>query len=149
MQIEIHGDAVAAAEITALIESWDQALRERDPAGLTAVYADDVRVFDIGAQLQDSAAYGEQWRACLPWFGNEAWIERRGMQLYAGTEFAFLHGFTRVGGERSPAPADTPWIRVTVGYRKVDGAWRVEHEHASMPIDFEAGKPVPIFGDPI
>lgn len=149
MQIEIHGDSVAAAEVTALIESWDQALRARDLDGLIARYADDVRVFDVGAQLQDRAAYHEQWQACLPWFGDRAWIERRGMQLFAGPELAFLQGFIRVGGERSPAPEDTPWIRVTVCYRKVDGAWRVEHEHASMPIDFEAGKPVPIFGDPI
>ena len=149
MQIEVHGDPVAATEITALIETWDQALRARDARGLTADYADDVRVFDLGTQLGTRAAYREQWQACLPWFGNQPWIERRGMQLFAGPELAFLHGFTRVGGERSPAPEDTPWIRVTVCYRKVDGAWRVEHEHASMPIDFEAGKPVPIFGDPV
>ena len=149
MQIEIHGDRAAAAEIMALIETWDRALRARDASALTAEYADEVRVFDVGAQLQDRAACREQWQAFLPWFGNEAWIERRGMQLHAAPELAFLHGFTRVGGERSPAPEDTPWIRVTVCYRKVDGAWRIEHEHASMPIDFEAGKPVPIFGDPL
>ena len=148
MQIEIYGDAAAAAEITAQVETWDQALRARDADGLTADYADDVRVFDIGAQLQDRDAYREQWLACLPWFGNRAWIERRGMQLFAGPELAFLHGYTRVGGERSPAPGETPWLRVTVCYRKIDGAWRVVHEHASRPIDFEAGKPVPILGDP-
>ncbi len=147
MHIEVHGEA--AAEITALIKTWDEALRARDADALTAEYADAVCIFDVGSQLRDRNAYREQWQACLPWFGDRAWIDRRGMQLFAGSDIAFLHGFTRVGGERSPKPEDTPWMRVTVCYRKVDGDWRVEHEHASMPIDFEAGEPIPFLGEPV
>jgi ketosteroid isomerase-like protein len=27
------------------------------------------------------------------------------------------------------------WWRATICYRKVDGAWQVTHEHASVPFD--------------
>ena len=148
MQIEIHGDEAAAAEILALVESWDDALRSLDAEALTADYSETPRIFDIGAQIGSRDDYREHWRACLPWFGERAWIERRAMQLFATSELAFLCGYTRVGGDRSPPPAETPWLRVTVCYRRIDGAWRAVHEHASMPFDFEAGAPLPILGDP-
>ena len=72
MHIEVHGEAAAAAEITALIKTWDEALRARDADALTAEYADAVCVFDVGSQLRDRNAYREQWQACLPWFGERS-----------------------------------------------------------------------------
>jgi hypothetical protein len=32
-------------------------------------------------------------------------------------------------------------VRVTDGYRKVNGHWLVEHEHVSVPVDLDTGKP--------
>jgi hypothetical protein len=38
-----------------------------------------------------------------------------------------------------PTPADHPcgqtWMRVTVGYRRIDGKWKVTHEHVSVPFN--------------
>jgi ketosteroid isomerase-like protein len=38
-----------------------------------------------------------------------------------------------------PTPADHPcgqtWMRVTVGYRRIDGKWKVIHEHVSIPFN--------------
>jgi len=31
------------------------------------------------------------------------------------------------------------WVRATVGYRKIDGKWRVAHEHASVPFYMGGG----------
>ena len=32
------------------------------------------------------------------------------------------------------------WVRVTVGYRKLDGEWVVTHEHVSVPFYMDTGK---------
>ena len=32
-------------------------------------------------------------------------------------------------------------VRVTDGYRKVDGNWLIAHEHLSVPVDYATGKP--------
>jgi len=29
------------------------------------------------------------------------------------------------------------WVRVTVGFRKMEGTWRITHEHVSVPCDLE------------
>ena len=36
------------------------------------------------------------------------------------------------------------WLRITVGYRRIDGRWRVVHEHISVPWDPMTGQMVPI-----
>ena len=32
------------------------------------------------------------------------------------------------------------WVRSTLGLRKIDGVWKVVHEHASVPFNAENGK---------
>jgi ketosteroid isomerase-like protein len=31
------------------------------------------------------------------------------------------------------------WVRATTCYRKVDGAWKIVHEHQSVPFDPHTG----------
>jgi ketosteroid isomerase-like protein len=38
------------AEVMAVLEAWGEALRKKDLDALARCYADDVLVFDIGAQ---------------------------------------------------------------------------------------------------
>jgi ketosteroid isomerase-like protein len=33
------------------------------------------------------------------------------------------------------------WVRVTICYQRQQGAWRVFHEHVSVPFDPMTGKP--------
>jgi len=32
------------------------------------------------------------------------------------------------------------WVRATVCFRKIDGQWKVTHEHISVPFDMETFK---------
>jgi hypothetical protein len=32
-------------------------------------------------------------------------------------------------------------VRVTNGYRKIDGNWLIVHSHVSVPVDLATGKP--------
>jgi ketosteroid isomerase-like protein len=32
------------------------------------------------------------------------------------------------------------WWRSTAGFRKIDGRWRITHEHNSVPFDPQTGK---------
>jgi ketosteroid isomerase-like protein len=33
-------------------------------------------------------------------------------------------------------------VRVTDGYKKVNGQWLISHEHVSVPVDLDTMKPV-------
>ena len=32
------------------------------------------------------------------------------------------------------------WWRATQGFRRIDGKWRIVHEHSSAPFDMKSGK---------
>lgn len=32
------------------------------------------------------------------------------------------------------------WVRATLGYRRIDGAWRIVHDHESVPFDPGTGR---------
>ena len=42
---------------------------------------------------------------------------------------------TRTDGEKTDV-----WVRATVCFRKIDGQWKVTHEHISVPFDMETFK---------
>lgn len=62
------------------------------------------------------------------------------MRVVAGDDTAFCHCLNHVSGKMTGGKVFDNWMRVTVGYRKIDGKWLVVHEHVSAPIDMESGK---------
>jgi ketosteroid isomerase-like protein len=50
-------------------------------------------------------------------------------------DLALAHCLHRIEPIGTDCTAGQTWIRVTVGYRRIDGQWRVIHEHVSVPYD--------------
>ena len=50
-------------------------------------------------------------------------------------EHADIRSRTRMDGEINDV-----WVRATVCFRKIDGHWKVTHEHMSVPYDMETSK---------
>jgi len=64
----------------------------------------------------------------------------RDLSITAGEDVAFSHHVYRVTGTLREGTSVEMWVRATVGYRKVDGAWMVTHAHNSVPFDVESGR---------
>ena len=67
--------------------------------------------------------------------------EHRDLEIAVDGDLAFAHCLHHV----KPIGEDLPaghWFRVTVCYRRIDGRWRVVHEHVSVPFDPTTGKVV-------
>ncbi len=60
--------------------------------------------------------------------------------LVAGEGVAFAHALNRCGGTGPDGKESTGWMRMTVGYRRMNGRWQVVHEHFSAPFDMETSK---------
>jgi ketosteroid isomerase-like protein len=60
------------------------------------------------------------------------------LTVTAGGDVAFSHALHRysgvIGGKQIAM-----WLRATTCYRKLDGTWRIAHEHQSVPFDPETG----------
>ncbi len=116
------------------IESWARALRAKDLPGVMSHYASDVVSFDLAPPLQhhrEAVARGlTEW---FPTWDGPIGYEITELAVTVGGDVAFTHSLNRLTGKRRDGEATDVWFRATVGLRKIDGEWRVVHEHASVP----------------
>jgi uncharacterized protein (TIGR02246 family) len=126
------------ASIRRLIEDWASAIRAKDIGGVVARHTDDVLMFDVPppVAVRGIDAYRETWP---PFFealtAGHAAFDITELNIAAGDTVAFATVLLRCGSAEKLAKDSTPRLRLTLGLRKVDGAWSIAHEHHSFPAD--------------
>jgi uncharacterized protein (TIGR02246 family) len=142
------GRAPADAEIRALVDDWASAVRAKDVDAVMRHYAADVVAFDLAPPLQYAGA--DALRASLaawfPTFRGPVGYDIRNLAVTAGADVAFCRSHNRISGTRTSGETTDVWMRATIGLRRIDGAWKVTHEHASVPFYMDgsyrtAGRP--------
>ncbi len=130
------------SEVRDLLSAWEQALLSRDVPRIMAYYSNDVVAFDAIKQLQfvGRDAYGAHWAACMAMCTGPMIFEIHQLALNASADLAFCHFLTRCGGTDESGQQQSSWMRVTSCLRRIEGRWKIVHEHFSMPIDMESGK---------
>jgi uncharacterized protein (TIGR02246 family) len=124
-------------QIRQLIEDWREALRARDLDRLTKHYAPDVLFFDAVPPYQHrgAAAYRRTWEQMFPYLPPRTNSEMRDVHISVSGDLAVMHCLNRLINEDTKESAAAGWVRATVCYQKQQGAWRVIHEHVSVPFD--------------
>ena len=129
-------------QIRDLIDGWADAVRAKDVDRIMSQYSPDVLAFDAISQLQFKGvdAYRKHWEACLSMCSGPSFFEIHDLDITAGDGLAFCHALNRCGGTGEDGQEKVCWMRMTVCYRKIDGDWKVVHEHFSSPFDMGSGK---------
>lgn len=132
----------ARDEIRAAIDDWIEAVQARDVDRIMALYAPEVVSFDaiVALQFKGWDAYRDHWRACLDMSPGEMVFRVQDLTVTAEREIAFGHYLVNCGGTNDKGELQSGWMRATVCWRRIDGRWRIVHEHFSAPFDFESGK---------
>jgi PhnB protein len=60
-------------------------------------------------------------------------FELRDLQITAGDDIAYCHALKRISGRKTDGEEPDVWTRATLCFRKIDGEWRITHEHESVP----------------
>ena len=125
------------AQIRELIAERETAMRTRDAQRLVSRYAPEIVKFDLGPPLRHTGSELHGANGLGSWFsGFDGPIdyEVRDLTVTAGEDVAFCHSLNRLSTTPHGAPQRFDlWFRATVCLRKVDGAWRITHEHNSTP----------------
>jgi ketosteroid isomerase-like protein len=126
------------AEIRELIGEQAIAMQARDAERLlTARYAPEIVKFDLAPPLQHTGPELLDVSRLQSWFaGFDGPIdyEIRDLTVTAGEDVAFAHSLNRLSTTPHGATEKFDlWFRATVCLRKIDGAWRITHEHNSTP----------------
>jgi PhnB protein len=121
------------AAIRRILDQRARALRAKDAEALTADYAEDLLTYELAPPLAtrgvDRPAL-EKWLA--GWEGPVA-SETRDLTIEVGGDVAYSTSLNRMQAvSRSGKPMNL-WVRTTLGFRKVEGRWRIAHEHVSVP----------------
>jgi len=127
---------VSEAAIRALIAERVDAIRCKDVARALATLADDVVAFELAPPLRLPPEAARDQAGLRAWF--DTWegpieIDHRDLVVECGGDIALAHSLNRMRGTKAGgAPVDF-WMRSTLGFRKVDGAWKISHGHTSVP----------------
>lgn len=132
-------------QIRAVLENRSAALRAKDATRYVTSFDPSVVKFDLAPPLQESGAgvldpAGLQWWLDT-WDGDIAY-ELAQLSIATSGDVAFCHSLNHIEGTRTDGEYQDMWTRSTVGLRKIDGVWKITHEHNSAPFYMDgSGRP--------
>jgi ketosteroid isomerase-like protein len=132
------------AQIRQAVARIAAGIRAKDLESLRPIYATDVVSFDVEPPLQHVGVEAKlkNWASVFTAF-RDVDYEVRGLTIAVGDDVAFGHCFGRLHGTLMNGTATTGiWVRVTFCFRKLDGAWQIVHDQASVPFDMLSGRGV-------
>jgi uncharacterized protein (TIGR02246 family) len=123
------------SEIRELIERWAKAVREENRAAIQADHDPGILMFDVPPPFLSRGLdqYMATWEPFFASSEKPASFSFRDVEVTCGQDVAFATAIGRctyiaAHGKREPLD-----FRLTMGLRKIDGKWRVMHEHHSLP----------------
>jgi ketosteroid isomerase-like protein len=132
------------AQIEALEKRFIAAFNAKDVKAIMANYApgEGLFVFDVTPPREYVGwdAYKKDWEDLFKAFPGPAKAEIADLAVTTSGAMAYAHSiqsvsFTAADGSKSPVTA-----RVTDVYRKLNGRWKIVHEHVSVPVDLATAK---------
>jgi uncharacterized protein (TIGR02246 family) len=122
------------AALRELIAGWAKAVRDEDLPGIRANHDPDILMFDVPPPFSSRGldAYMATWQIFYPSQVRPITFGFEEVEITAGSDVAFAtatgHCCYMERGERTDLK-----FRLTMGFRKRDGQWRIVHEHHSLP----------------
>jgi PhnB protein len=127
------GGTPVDAQIRASIDDWAEALRAKDADAVMAHYAADSVTFDLAPPLIQTAADADGLRAWFASWQSPLGYQIRDLKITADADVAFCHFLARLSGTRADGERADLWFRQTLCFRKIGGAWKIAHQHESVP----------------
>ena len=122
-------------QVREVIEGWAKAIGAKDVEGAMAYFAPDVLSFDLAPPLQHMGREVirkgmKEW--FLTWQGPIG-LEIRDLRVTADGDVAFCTSLQRMSGTKTDGEKPNLWVRATMGLERIEGTWRIAHEHTSTP----------------
>ena len=132
----------AEQELRDLVEERVAAVHAKDGATLAARPADDVVTFDVLPPLNayGSAATREHTQAWFDGYDGDIGYQVQDLRVDAEGDLGFCSFLYHVTGTLHGGGEVDMWVRATLCCRRLDGTWRIVHDHESVPFDPETGQ---------
>jgi uncharacterized protein (TIGR02246 family) len=140
--IREHSENAEDAAIRAVIDAITKAVRAKDVEAMLAQCAPGIVTFDMVPPLKHQGAQAIRglWARTLAAFEPPLEYDVHELDIAVDGDVAFARCLNRFGGTKTDGKRVINWLRSTFGLRRIDGRWKVVHEHVSVPFDMETGK---------
>ena len=122
------------ATLLELIAQWAKAVREENLAGIRANHDPDILMFDVPPPFLSRGleAYMATWKIFYASQARPIAFDLEEVEITAGSDVAFATAIGHCDYVEYGKKTDLKF-RLTMGFRKKDGQWRIVHEHHSVP----------------
>jgi ketosteroid isomerase-like protein len=137
-------DSMTADEVAvlAVIDALSDAVRAKDIDTLLSYCAPEIATFDLVPPLKHEgpASVRRLWATTLGPFEIPLEYDIHELDITVGHDVAFCRSLNRFGGTTRDGTRWVSWLSSTIGLRKINGDWKIVHEHVSVPFDMRSGK---------
>jgi uncharacterized protein (TIGR02246 family) len=131
-----------------VLQAYEAAVFQKDVDAFAALYAPDMRAFDLWGQWAHEGIAA--WRAmAADWFGSlgtdRVVVRFSEVQSMVTPNMALVQAFvsySAIDPQGSVLRALTNRMTVVLRPQAGAGAWKIVHQHTSAPVDHQTGKPV-------
>lgn len=140
--VTVTSSAPDEVQIRKMIDDLAQAIRVKSVDGRVTNYAPDIVLFALTGPLQNAGADAARARVAefIGSLQGPVEYEVRDLSVTAGEDVAFCHSLNHVSAVGPDGQPLQMWWRATVCCRKIDGSWKIAHEHLSVPFDGQSGQ---------
>ena len=120
-------------QLRAMIKDWADALRNKDAAGVLLHYAPNLIHFSLAPPLLSAASNAKGLNAWFAAWEGRIGYEIRDLNITVGGDVAFSHSLNQMHGTMADGSKSDLWFRHTLCFQKINGKWKIAHEHESVP----------------
>jgi ketosteroid isomerase-like protein len=132
------------ANIKEVEDRFITAFRAKDVNAIMELCVPDqsLVVFDVTPPLERTGAqaYRKDWEEVFNRFEGPLQAEISDEEVAAGGNVAYVTGIHHITGTRKGGKKMDYTVRVTDGFKKINGKWLIAHTHVSFPVDMRTGK---------
>jgi len=123
------------SELLRIIQRWAKAVRDEDFEAIRADHDPAILMFDVPPPFLSHGleAYMETWKLFYAFAPRPVKFDFDDIQIHADDEVAFATAAGHCRSLESDGQILPLDFRLTMGFRKIGGRWRIVHEHHSLP----------------
>lgn len=134
----------AQEEVKKIFSDFAAAIRSGKLDEIMDFYDRSIVAFDMMPPLQFIGLnkYQKSWDECFTsYFEFPVQFEYVEQNIEVADDIAFSHSLVHMSGAaKKDGEKMEAWMRNTTCLKKLDGAWKITHEHNSVPLELETGK---------
>jgi ketosteroid isomerase-like protein len=121
------------AGIRSLIDQHVKALYAKDAQAVITCLAPDYVPFTLAPPLVSTMTGTKEYESWFATWQGPIGTEIRDLAIAVSGDLGISHSLNMMSGRSASGHEVKLWYRQTLSFHKVNGAWKIAHEHTSVP----------------